>query len=71
MPLGREHTGREAMMVMTSAPLPGRPFKYIKFDGFEDSGGDCMMVPLLDPVKLNFKMTSVDTKSLVVIVIMP
>jgi hypothetical protein len=69
--MGKEKIGRETMMVMSSMSLPGRQFKYLKYEGFEDSGSDCMMVPLLNPKLLDFKMTNVETKERIVSVVLP
>jgi hypothetical protein len=53
MQLGKEHTGRKSMLVVSAVSLPGRIFTYLKFEGFEDSGAGCMIRGFLDlgPVK--------------------
>ena len=53
----KEHTGRDVLLVQTSASIPGRPHKYLKYEGFEDTSGDCMLVPLLSPDKLAPRVT--------------
>ena len=62
----KEHNGRDMLLVQTAVTIPGRPHKHLIFEGFEDTSGDCMLVPLLNPDKLAPRVT-LDVKTQVVV----